>query len=601
VDSTIPAARAVLLRAISALLLAAAALAALVLIASLFSGRTVLAVGSLRVTAHDPYRPMAIVLGCLGLFGLLRACGTARRWRLSVSWVLLGAAAVMALGISLRDAPRGVALADAAIGELYVLHALEGAWLLGPYSQYFWHHPGPAMFYALAPLYALAERHPAALGVGALLLNVAAVAGSIGLATRQLSVAAAVPVCLVCALWIWRTAALLTSYWNPHLILLSTLLFFWLATSVSGGRVKQLPLLAAAGSFLAQTHLGTAPLVAGLAVLAAGLAWKHRTAPLDDAARSARRRALNAAAWVLALFWALPVAEQLANPSGGNIGLLLQYFREQRASAHDAVDIVNAWAFASTGALVPQFRHPIGWTIPGEPHPLVIAATLCQLAGLVLVAYRARASDSLSRAALLAAAAEIIALVSMLRVPGEIHDHSVFWIGVIGASGWGVLFGALASPFLPVLWTGPVPRRRFELLAAVGITTLTLGLGGSSMADALKPHVQSGAAAEVLELHAGLQDALDRRHVARPLVRIQEEVWAQAAGTLLLFYKNERAFAVERRWVHMYGAPLAARGCDFSHVLRFAPAGAPGTGERLARAGGVEARLEATTCRAVEP
>jgi hypothetical protein len=600
VQSTIAAARAPLRQVISWLLLAAAALAGLVLIASGLSSRTVLAVGSLRVTAHDPYRPVAVVLGCLGLFGIVSFWGAASRRRRMVSWALVGAAGAIALGISLREAPRGVALADAAIGEFYVLYALKGAWQLGPYSQYFWHHPGPAMFYMLAPLYALAGRHPAALGLGALLMNVCAVAALTRLAARQLSAGAAVPVCLVSALWVWRTAGLLTSYWNPLLILLPTFLFFWLATSVSLGRPRLLPLLAALGSFMAQTHVGTAPLVAGLTALAMALAWKDARQRLDDTARLRWRRALNASAWVLALLWALPLAEQLANLDEGNLSLLVRYFWERRASAHDSAYVVNAWALALTGVLTPHFRHPIGWTIPGELHVVVGVATLCQIAGLALVAYRGRLGDALSKAALLAVTAELITLASVLRIPGEIHDHSVFWIGALGASGWGVLFGAIASAFWPA-WGNLLARRYVVLVATASITALALGLGGSAMAQALKPQAQTGVALEVLELYAQLQPALDKRQIARPLVRIQEEVWAQAAGTLLLFYKNDREFSVERRWLHMYGAPLVAGACDFSHILRFVQADSSGAGELLARSGGVEARLEPASCRPIDP
>ncbi len=37
--------------------------------------------------------------------------------------------------------------------ELYTIHATHAAQFLGPYSQYGWHHPGPMLFYLLAPFY----------------------------------------------------------------------------------------------------------------------------------------------------------------------------------------------------------------------------------------------------------------------------------------------------------------------------------------------------------------------------------------------------------------------------------------------------------------
>ena len=45
---------------------------------------------------------------------------------------------------------------DAGFIELGVMKALRGRATLGPYSRFGWFHPGPALYYLFAPVYALA-------------------------------------------------------------------------------------------------------------------------------------------------------------------------------------------------------------------------------------------------------------------------------------------------------------------------------------------------------------------------------------------------------------------------------------------------------------
>jgi hypothetical protein len=70
-----------------------------------------------------------------------------------VSWVLVGSAVLLLLSMLLRGLPEPTPVGDIAIAELYVLHVTRTIGPFGPYSQYSWHHPGPAMFQLLAPLY----------------------------------------------------------------------------------------------------------------------------------------------------------------------------------------------------------------------------------------------------------------------------------------------------------------------------------------------------------------------------------------------------------------------------------------------------------------
>src|SRR4029453_1400715 len=87
-----------------------------------------------------------------------------------------GAAPLVALAalVLARLAPPVVTIEDIGVTELYVDLASHGRLLVGPYSRFLWHHPGPISFYLQAPLYAAAGRSGAALFAGAWAINVAA-------------------------------------------------------------------------------------------------------------------------------------------------------------------------------------------------------------------------------------------------------------------------------------------------------------------------------------------------------------------------------------------------------------------------------------------
>ena len=196
------------------------AVAVVALILPWLTGRAALGAGAWRVTLDDSFRPLVVALACAGLLGLLSSgLGRAGTWRVA-SWTCLGGAAAVVAAMALRGRPDAYPTGDFAVAELYVVHTIRTAWPLGPYSQFYWHHPGPLMFQLLAPLYAAANHHPAALSLGAGLVNTGALVGAMWLAARRLPAVVAAAVFLAALVWVVRTDGLFTSYWTAHLILL---------------------------------------------------------------------------------------------------------------------------------------------------------------------------------------------------------------------------------------------------------------------------------------------------------------------------------------------------------------------------------------------
>lgn len=575
----------------------ATAIVALVLPA--LTGRASVGSGSWRVSLDDSFRPLVLALLSAGLLGLLTARADRHRpWRVG-SWTCLAAAAALVWAMTLRGRPEAYPGGDLAVAELYVVHTIRTVWPLGPYSQFYWHHPGPLMFQLLAPLYAAAGSHPAALSLGAGLINTGALVAAMWLAARRLPAIAIAGVFLATLVWVVRIGGLVASYWNPHLILLPLLLYFWLAVTVAAGDTRRMPMLAAVGTFVVQTHLGTAPVVATLGVLAFSFAWVESRR--EPGGPLAWRWAFNLSAWVAILLWALPLAEELtARP--GNMSRLAAWFWEHRGDRQPFAGALSVWGQALNSPMwTPWFARPVGWAVPAVFRPAAAVLGVAHVSALAVVAWRDRGS-AWAAACGLAAAADVVALLSIVRIPGELQDHAVFWVGVLGTIGFGLLLGVAGLRFVPSLARTAIAGR--EALVRTVAMSIPAAVALVWTAGAVAP-VEPGVAIHaqpIRDLVVATADGLERHRAVSPLVKVDGNVWSEAAGTLLQLHKRGVRFAVERESLHMFGAPFAAAGCGASHVLRFVPAGSPAEGDTIARAGAVEARLEPVpACGSIDP
>ena len=581
-------------RRLSTFLAIVLAVSVVALILPWLTGRAAVGSGVWRITLDDAFRPLVVALACAGLLGLLgRGTTLAAPWR-AASWACLGGAAALVAAIALRGRPDAYPAGDLAIVELYVVHTTRTAWTLGPYSQFYWHHPGPLMFQLLAPLYAAAGGHAAALSLGAGLINTGALAAAMWLAARRLPAIVTAGLFLAILSWVVRADGLVTSYWNPHLILLPLLLWFWLAFTVAAGGTRLMPALAAVAAFLVQTHVGTTPVVAAVSVWAVALAWiESRPTPVG---RLTWRQALNASAWVTVLLWALPLAEELT-VRPGNMSQLASWFWEHRGDRQTILGALSIWGQALNSAIWPApFAHPVGWTLPTGVQPVAAFLGVFHVAALTAMAWRERGS-AWATACGLAAAADVVALLSIVRIPGEVQDHAVFWVGIPGTIGFGLLLGIAGMRITPALAQAIAGRETLLRTVATSV------LAAAALIRVVAPLERDPGrdTDPIRDLSVAVTEGLERRKAGVPFVRIGDDAWSEAAGALLQLYKRGVPFAVERQSVHMFGSPLAADGCRHSHVLRFVRGDSQAGGEVIARAGAVEARLEQVPACTIEP
>src|SRR5262245_55320479 len=181
--------------------------------------------------------------------------------------------------LRIKEGMRGASLAsDFALPELATSEAARGAQLVGPYSRFGWRHPGPAYFYIMAPFYWASGANSASLPVAALVINwtalLAIITGLRRWADNVATSALALPLSIGYGGYLG--AGFLYNIWNPAVTVLPFGLFLFLCAGISIGRRAGIPLAAAVGSFLVQTHVAYLPCVASTALLASAMFRSER-------------------------------------------------------------------------------------------------------------------------------------------------------------------------------------------------------------------------------------------------------------------------------------------------------------------------------------
>jgi hypothetical protein len=131
----------------------------------------------------------------------------------------VGAFLLAEAGRILAQRPHVVLYGDQALLELGARRAIHLDQLVGPYSRSGFHHPGPALFYVLAPFVRLLEPTGPGLYLGAVIVNAAAPIAAVTVVWRRVGALAA----------LWAAAAIglfclclgvgtVREPWNPYLV-----------------------------------------------------------------------------------------------------------------------------------------------------------------------------------------------------------------------------------------------------------------------------------------------------------------------------------------------------------------------------------------------
>jgi len=559
-------------RAVGGALVVAVLLDAIVLLFQATGVETSLRFGPLWLRAHDLLKPLMVGAGLWALLALaVWRVRIARRLALSgVALLLLSTLATLA-----RQARVMFPIGDGAVLESNTQLLLRGQLLLGAYSRFAWHHPGPLLFFVLSPFYLLAGQNTAGLNAGALAINVAALVATLWMLSRRGSRALVVVVAAAMAFYGWRVQAMLASFWNPHLEVFPTVALVAAAAGAAAGDLVLLPVVAFFASFIGQTHVGMMPpalAMAGFAAVGATLARREGTP--DARLGATMRRALNLTTWFVLLLWLLPIADEVGS-TPGNITLLVRFFTlEQHGLGHPFSTSFDAWSGALLGAFRPTFQIAWGGAVAGA------AAWWQRLGTPVLVVLTAGAGWRAWRAnrrypAALAASIVLLAVVglwSITHIGDDIIDHEIFWLSALGVLGVSVL----AAEAIEVASVVPVVPPRVaaaatilgctafvSTFAALGATEFVRGLG--------QPGVESEDERIVRAMYEGLRAYMDEAHVKKPLLRINQPAWGYAAGLVVQLERAGIPFAIEDGAVSMFTDAVRATGDEDAEIWVVSP------------------------------
>jgi hypothetical protein len=539
---------------VGARLLLAAALASLVLAFALLWGFDYSwGLGPFRLRISEPLRPLVVA-------AILSVAAVVPRRSRTPAVLLVAGCGVAALVAYARTADAAFAPAgDIALIETYTIHAANGDLLLGPYSRFGWNHPGPLYFYVQAHFYAMSGHRSAGLSAGALSINLAALGLLIWVCARSAPQGfLAIAISAASVLFAFRANEMLASQWNPHVLVLPTMAIVVVAAAVAVGKIRLIPVLAALGSFVVQTHLGLAPAVAAIGGAAAAAVAVQAYRSRGDESSARLWRILNGTLWLLLLLWLLPLAQELSAPDG-NVSRLWAFFGETRPAQPWRISF-RTWSDMMSAVL--RSDVDVGWgnRHPPSPGPWSQFWAVVETVAVALIAAKAAIDKDRFRAALSAMTliASGVGLWSITRIDDVVYDHLVFWLAGIGALQLALIADALVRL---------VPRAAnvFSTRVAATACILIFGVGAAVGFQELRVVVSRSfrplpEPLSVRRLADAILPAFEANRIKRPLVTIDQPVWGVAAGVLLQLQKRHIPFTVDEGWWFMFGEPARPSG-----------------------------------------
>ena len=471
----------------------------------------------------------------------------------------------------MRFLPPTYSTGDRAFLELYTIHATDGNLTIGPYSRFGWNHPGPAYFYALAPLYALSGQHEYSLDLTALLINLGSLALLILVVSRFGDTYLDWILLVALAIFLFRpglvrnVGEVLTSPWNPHVVILPFSALIGLCAALAVGRTWVSPALALVASIVIQTHIGLLPCTMALLGTATAL-WMYAGDRRDASLRPAALSSVG----VLALFWVLPLVDQVMGSH--NVGEIVRFLVSEDRPRPSLSTAFWAVAYGLSAAVRPQEDLAVGNVTISATNlgPLPALWLVLQVMLLAVVGRWAMRQNRPFHAALclLGLVATAVAGWSAFNVRGMMRDYLVFWMSALGMVNLMVIGGAVAC------WTARILRRRgIALQTRIGPATVAAFLllvflfGATSLARDYRrtvtgegrfPHRRE--AVRILSLD--LENRMATQGYRSPQIRITPPVRVVAAGVVLQLYKADIPVSVVDSWVPVFTEALRSTGAE---------------------------------------
>ncbi len=490
--------------------------------------------------------------------------------------VLLGL--IILLSPDLFKAPI-IPYGDEASNSLCIFKARHFEQLLGNFSRWQFHHPGPWYFYLLAAgeffFYDLLHLTPAAFNaqiLSAMFLNVGFAAAALAIFRRRFS-SPVFPGTAVLLLALTANAVnqglpnlMLLSLWPPALLLANFLFFAAAAMAVATGDLAVLPAMVLGGALLAQGHAAQPPFVmlVSAGATAAGVLRRGHAATLSGLLRQ-HRSGLMVSAVVLAIVFA-PVVMEAWKHDPDNIDAIQHYLRSSSSHFNPLPEALKFCAgFLSftpnteRGALAPlseQVRSAMsrGW-------PAVFWAAALALAAVAVLGTR-RSDWTRQRPFILAwllvsALAAGMFLVWALKLTGEFYALNGLFIYALHVLGLWTLCGLCLENARQ--WRSPCLH-----VAVLGALAAFVLWNAPRFRNAYKgaPVIMQALEFQTRLPSTGLR--IDFNH----------DLWPFMMGGADALARNGKPFCVPFQWTFMFEPETACRNAFGWSTLTFRPPGA---------------------------
>lgn len=399
-------------------------------------------------------------------------------------------AAVIELVVDVGD--DFVPWADHALMELRTRDVGRHRVLLGLYSRDGWSHPGPLLFYLLAVPYRLSGSAAIGLSIGALLINGASIAGMAVIARRRGGTPLLLCTLVASGLLVRALGAdFMWDYWVCFVTTLPFGLLLFLTWSMACGERWALPVAAAVGTFLAQTHVGFVPVAIPLVLWGAGwLVWRARAdaGPDDRPWWRSLAPAAGVTAVVFAVLWLPTVVEQYGGQAS-NISDIVEYFRETEEEPHTLAEgyRVTFGQFGLPPEWVAGVRPMNPFTgdtafLEGAPPPVLLAP----VALAAIAFWRWRRRDGLQLLGVVAAGVAL-SVVAVARTVGVVYEYRLRWTLLLP------MVALVAAAWAGWTWVGrrwPGAPRRVLVPGALVALLVLAGVNTASAFLAEEPQAQ---------------------------------------------------------------------------------------------------------------
>lgn len=316
---------------------------------------------------------------------------------------------------------------DFALMDIQVREALRWKALVGVYSRFGWHHPGPMYLYLVSfteritgPSFgAQAQVATAALiggaSVGGTVLVMGRLGGRLGAAAAAVA-AAGVGI---------ATGSAFGSAWNPFVVVFPTLLLGVLGVAAARGSLPAWAGTVVVATFVVQTDVGTG--LYALAVVVGSGALLVRRRLHDGRWRESPRWPVTLALVGVALAaWVPPIIDQFS-ASGGNLGHIASFL----ARGHGRAGLVVGGATAGTAETASVGLSSPLFAVASHAWGLVRLGALAVTATTLLVWSRRAGDDVAYALSVVFSVGTLIAVLTAAGIVGAPFLYLMAWSGGI--------------------------------------------------------------------------------------------------------------------------------------------------------------------------